>query len=157
MKTFQDVNGNTVHLSFSKKAFAMEPRHVLIICRYKNQWLFTRHKKRGLEFPGGKVEPGETPEDAAIREVKEETGAIIDSLLYIGQYEVIGSNEHFVKNVYYAKIKSMEKYDQYFETDGPVLSSASLTPESLTDEYSFIMKDEVIQSCIAFIKENHVL
>jgi 8-oxo-dGTP diphosphatase len=51
----------------------------------------------------------------------------------------------------------MEKHDQYYETDGPVLSSASLTPESLTDEYSFIMKDEVIQSCIAFIKENHVL
>jgi len=157
MKTFQDVYGNTVHLSFSQNAFGMDAKHVLVICRYKNQWLFTRHKKRGLEFPGGKVELGETPEAAAIREVKEETGAIIDSLRYIGQYEVIGSNEHFVKNVYFAKITSIEKHDQYFETNGPVLSSTTLTPESLTDEYSFIMKDEVIQSCIAFIKDNHFL
>lgn len=34
--------------------------------------------KRGLTFPGGKIEEGETPEEACVREVMEETGMIAE-------------------------------------------------------------------------------
>ncbi|MFT4110619.1 NUDIX hydrolase [Propionicimonas sp.] len=55
-------------------------------------------RKRGTTrfmFPGGKPEPGESPEPTAVREAAEEVGAVLDpaSLVYLGRFASAAANE----------------------------------------------------------------
>ena len=60
--------------------------HVLAIPVYQGKLLFTRHKNRGIEFPGGKREHGESSIDAIQRELYEETGAYRRNAVYCSIY-----------------------------------------------------------------------
>jgi 8-oxo-dGTP diphosphatase len=152
MKHFKDLNGAEVSLSFQENAFGQEPNHVLIVCKYKGKWVLTDHKQRGWEFPGGKREEGETLEQAALREVMEETGGKVQSLHFIGEYEVKDERGSFVKRIYSAELKEILNQKDYFETNGPVLIEGDLLSEVSKKHYSFIMKDEVIRLSLEQIK-----
>ncbi|MBC5638179.1 nucleoside triphosphatase YtkD [Ornithinibacillus sp. BX22] len=154
MLTFRDFYHNEIRLSFLDHPFSKEPKHVWVICRFEGKWLLTKHKDRGLEFPGGKVEEGESAEEAAYREVMEETGGIIKQLQYVGQYHVAGKAEHVIKNVYYAEVDTLVEQDTYYETEGPVLLSEIPKKVKTNKKYSFIMKDDVLTYCLKRISRN---
>ncbi|MTT32558.1 nucleoside triphosphatase YtkD [Terrilactibacillus sp. BCM23-1] len=151
--TFDDYYQNRVTLSFEDHPFSSEPKHVWVICKFHTQWLLTQHPRRGLEFPGGKVEDGETPEMAAIREVDEETGAKVSDIHYIGQYKVEGKNGTIVKNVYYATISDIRLKMDYLETEGPYFIQNIPQHIKKLNHYSFMMRDDVLTYCLKRIKK----
>ncbi|MBM7715877.1 8-oxo-dGTP diphosphatase [Bacillus thermophilus] len=146
---FFDQKGKRVTLAFQKNAFQQSSGHVLAICRYRDEWLLTNHPARGLEFPGGKLEKGESVEDAAIREIYEETGAVANIQAYVGEYlveEKTGAS--FVKAIVLANILKLEKKNHYHETKGPVFVQGDLLAKVHGEEFSFIMKDRVVEEAL---------
>ncbi|KPL59097.1 RNA deprotection pyrophosphohydrolase [Rossellomorea vietnamensis] len=152
MEQFTDENGIKVELSFHKGKFQQESYHVLVICRYKGQWLLTRHKKRGLEFPGGKREQGETLEEAATRETFEETGGVIKEPVFIGEYKVFDRTP-FVKTIFFAEADELIRKDDYLETEGAVLWNGDFSHIQKDPSFSFIMKDQVVESALIRVRD----
>ncbi|MGM0897356.1 MAG: NUDIX domain-containing protein [Bacillota bacterium] len=143
---YKDLNGCTCRLFFEKGHSQIESRHVLVIGKFSGNWLLTKHSVRGLEFPGGKAESGESLEAAAKREVYEETGAIVKELEWLAEYTVY-TDKPFSKTVFTAKIEDMDEIE-WMETEGPVL-----VPKLLIDEnYSFLMRDLGMEAIIEKVK-----
>ena len=65
---------------------------------YKDWW----------EFPGGKIEPGETPEEALVREIKEElaTDISVDEFIATVEYDYL--EFYLIMDCYWCSIKSGE-------------------------------------------------
>ena len=55
------------------------------------------------EFPGGTVDEGETPAEAAKREVEEETGLIVRELIYLGNFHPDTGRLQIDSHAFYAK------------------------------------------------------
>jgi A/G-specific adenine glycosylase len=67
-------------------------RAAVTVLERDGRWLVQRRPPGGLlgglwEFPGGKIEPGERPIDAAARELQEETGLPAPALVPVGRVE----------------------------------------------------------------------
>ncbi|WP_397453667.1 NUDIX hydrolase [Pseudomonas sp. NA-150] len=77
-----------------------------VICRRDDRVLYVRRSKSSWVLPGGKIEAGETPAQAALRELCEETGLVAQGLVYLARFE----NDNTVHYVFAAALR---------ETDNP--------------------------------------
>lgn len=151
MYLFKDVNGGRVELTFGENRIGMPARHVLVVMKHNGKWLLTRHSIRGVEFPGGKAEAGETVEEAAIRETIEETGVTITRLVRFAEY-VVHNEQTFCKAVFTAKVVNIVEHPTLHETEGALW----MTDEELDrcETLSFHMKGTGMEQLRKWVEEN---
>ena len=95
----------------------------VIISKSNGKWVFCKHKERDtFEVPGGHRETGEKIEDTAVRELKEETGAVDFNMKPVCVYSVKGKtrvNDNATKEsfgmLYAAEIFSFEEIHSEIE------------------------------------------
>ena len=109
-------------------------KFAVIISKTNGKWVFCKHKERDtVEVPGGHREPGETIEETARRELREETGAVEFNIQPICVYSVKG------------KTRANENLDD--ETFGMLFTADIFSFEEIHSEIEkIIICDELVEN-----------
>lgn len=167
--SFYDPDGNTIYLrAFPGPApngeesnpaktnyppgWLSDISFVVIFANYQGKWVYCFHKYRGsFEHPGGHVEPGETPMQAARRELYEETGITDCRIMPLWDYEQIWEDKTGKNNgrVFYAEVRSLGELP---ESEMARIELFDSVPENYTYDSEEEMQDlkrieNMLQAC----------
>ena len=84
------------------------------------------------EIPGGTVEPGESPKEAAMRELKEETGYTTDNWIYLGAVEPNPAFQNNFCHLWHAE--NVVSTDKMNLDEGEDISVETITLEELKEK-----------------------
>ena len=103
----------------------------VIAGRYKEKWIYVRHHKRTtLEIAGGHIEPGESADEAAVREFREETGANDFAIICLATYSVEKDGLTGYGRFYFAQVESFGSIPDMSEVADVTVQD--YLPENLT-------------------------
>ena len=119
-----------------------EYTRVVCVSKYKGKFVFSYNKKRkGWEIPGGHIEDGETWEEAAKREMHEETGATKIEIEPVCVYKI---------NLYallcFCKIIEMEEISKEYEMEKVMLCDN--LPQNLTFPEAYTLYFDIVKRYI---------
>ena len=112
-------------------------KYVVVMSKYQGKILLSRHRDRSTwETQGGHIEPGETPMDAARRELYEESGALEFDIRPVFDYWAGDENGGASGQVFAAEIRTlgpMPKSEmaevRAFDEVPPNVTYPAITPE----------------------------
>ncbi len=111
-----------------------ELTYVIIGAREEDKWIFVRNKERqSWELPAGHIEKGESANEAAARELYEETGTLDAAIEAIHDYSVTIDGLTRYGRIYFAQIVSRGSIPD-FEIAEILLAEKS--PEPATYPYA---------------------
>jgi 8-oxo-dGTP pyrophosphatase MutT (NUDIX family) len=97
--------------------------HILLIDHYRFQT-----DTRGWEIPAGRIESGESPHDAAVRELREETGHRAREIMPLGSYHPSNGSSNQVFNLFIAR--GVEQSGEIEDTN-EVMGAQWFSPEQV--------------------------
>ena len=112
-------------------------KYVVVMSKYQGKILLSRHRDRTTwETQGGHIEPGETPVDAARRELYEESGALEFDIRPVFDYWAGDENGGASGQVFAAEIRTLGPMPRSemaevraFDEVPPNVTYPAITPE----------------------------
>jgi 2,3-bisphosphoglycerate-dependent phosphoglycerate mutase len=106
---FEPNKDSVIHTVFTPPLDTYKGYEVVgIFARYQNKWLYGRAKSRDVyEMIGGGVKDGETPLEAAKRELYEETGTIKYTMKPVCDYRGVSRTRLLNGQLFYAEIEEL--------------------------------------------------
>ena len=124
----------------------------IIAARHEGKWIFVRHRgKKTWEIPAGHIEAGESPYDAAVRELAEETGAYDFRMDCVATYSVTSGEYTGYGRLFLASVILLGDIIDKSEI-AEIMFSESLPAEATYPEIQPVL----LKRCIEYLGENGV-